>query len=355
MHVGITYLSMSSSIDGATTRTKYRQFFDQVGWANDVGFNSIWITEHHFSTYSISASPLVLLAKAATLAPNLRIGTGILVLPLWDPRRLVADVSTLDAITGGRFDLGIGRGYQPHEFGGFGTDLVDSRATFEEHVGLVLRLFTEQEVTHDGHFYQIREPVTVLPRPVQSPHPPVWLAAVSPESTRFAVRNGFHHLGLALASPEELGAQWRSIEKFSAEAGRATDETFYSANRFVWLGTDPEERRTAAREVARQVHVSRSLATGSAPAIGIAPGFHSELDPADVAFAEERLLGGTPEQVIKQLTEIAAAGVTHVNAAFDFGALPFAVAKRSARLFAAEVLPAIGGLARPAPATAATR
>jgi alkanesulfonate monooxygenase SsuD/methylene tetrahydromethanopterin reductase-like flavin-dependent oxidoreductase (luciferase family) len=355
VHVGITYLSMSSSIDGATTAEKYRQFFDQVTWANGAGFSGIWITEHHFSTYSISASPLVLLARAATLAPDLRVGTGILVLPLWDPRRLAADVGTLDAITGGRFDLGIGRGYQPHEFGGFGTDLADSRATFEEHVGLLLRLFTEQEVTHDGAFYQVEEPVTVLPRPVQTPHPPVWLAAASPESTKFAVRNGFHHMGLALATPDELGAQWRSIERFTAEAGRSTDDVAYSANRFVWIGTDPDERRAAAREVARQITVSRSLATGSAPATGVAPGFHAELDPADVALAEERLLGGTPDQVVEQLTAIAAAGVTHVNAAFEFGALPFTVAERSARLFAAEVLPAIAELNRPAPVTAAAR
>ena len=161
MRIGITYLGMSQGIDEETTRQKYNEFFQQVEWANDKGFANIWITEHHFSTYSISASPLVLLAKAAAVAPDLRVGTGILVVPLWDPRRLAADVSTLDAITDGRVDLGIGRGYQPHEFAGFGQDLSESRARFEESVDLIIRLLTEVDTRHAGTYYDINAPVTV--------------------------------------------------------------------------------------------------------------------------------------------------------------------------------------------------
>src|ERR1700722_2299166 len=160
MRIGITYLGMSQGIDEETTRQKYNEFFQQVEWANDKGFANIWITEHHFSTYSISASPLVLLAKAAAVAPDLRVGTGILVVPLWDPRRLAADVSTLDAITDGRVDLGIGRGYQPHEFAGFGQDLSESRARFEESVDLIIRLLTEVDTRHAGTYYDINAPVT---------------------------------------------------------------------------------------------------------------------------------------------------------------------------------------------------
>ncbi|MFE9750943.1 LLM class flavin-dependent oxidoreductase [Saccharothrix saharensis] len=352
MRVGITYLSPSSDTDRATTAAKYRDFFRQVEWANGRGFTGVWITEHHFSTYSLSSSPLVLLAKASAVAPDLRIGTGILVLPLWDPRRLVADVSTLDVLSEGRFDLGIGRGYQPHEFLGFGRELADSRATFTEHVDLITKLFTETDTTFQGEFYSVDAPVTVLPRPVQTPHPPIWLAAVSEESTKFAVERGFHHLGLALSTPAELGDQWKLIERLSAEAGRGTEGIEYAANRFVYCSTDPEGRRLAAREVARQIGYSRSLARGGEPVLGVVPS-DGEIDPADEELAYERLLAGTPDEVVEQLAAIADAGVTYVNAGFQYGALPSEVADASARLFADHVLPALDGLGSRVPATAA--
>jgi alkanesulfonate monooxygenase SsuD/methylene tetrahydromethanopterin reductase-like flavin-dependent oxidoreductase (luciferase family) len=338
VRVGINYLSPSTAIDQETSRDKYRDFFDQVTWANDKGFTGIWITEHHFSTYSLSASPLVLLAKAATLAPDLRVGTGILVLPLWDPVRLVADVSTLDVISDGRFDLGIGRGYQPHEFHGFGRDLADSRAVFEESVDLIVRLLTERDITFPGRHHQVNTEVTVLPRAAQTPHPPIWMAAVTPESTEYAVRRGFHHLGLALATPAELAERWKLIEELARLAGQDLTDIVYSANRFVYCGTDPDARRAAVREVARQLGTSRALAQGAVPVHGVVPAL-DQVDPADEALAEERLVAGGPAEVLRQFTELAQAGVTYVNAAFQYGALPASESFASLRLFAAEVLP----------------
>ncbi|MFF4819295.1 LLM class flavin-dependent oxidoreductase [Kitasatospora sp. NPDC001309] len=340
MRVGITYLSISPSVDRSSARQKYLDFARQVEWANDRGFSGIWITEHHFSGYSLSSSPLLLLGQAAALAPDLRIGTGILVLPLWDPVRLVADVNTLDQLSGGRLDLGIGRGYQPHEFLGFGRDLDRSRAAFEESADLVLRLLTETEVTHKGEFHRIDAPVTVLPPSHQAPHPPVWAAAVSPESTRFAVRRGFHLLGLALSTPAELAAQWRTVATLAAEEGVAAEGLEYAVNRFVHVGTDPAGRRAAAREVARQIQTSRALAEGAYPTGGRPP-VPAAVDPADEELAYQRLLAGSPEQIVEQIAELAAAGVTRVNAAFEYGTLPADTAFAALRTFAAEVLPAL--------------
>lgn len=343
MRVGINYLSPSLSTDPADTDRKYRDFFEQVEWANDKGFTGIWLTEHHFSGYSLSSSPLVLLAKAATLAPDLRVGTGILVLPLWDPVRLVAEVATLDVLTSGRVDLGVGRGYQPHEFHGFGRDLAGSRPVFEESVGLIRRLFTEWDLTHSGSAYHIDAPVTVLPRAVQEPHPPIWLAAVSPESTRFAVEQGFNFMGLALSTPDELAKQRRLVEEIAAETGHSVDGREHLVNRFVYVSEDPGARAQAAREVARQMALSRALAQGVVPVRGIVPGA-DVVDPADEALAYERLLGGTPDEVVAQLETLQDAGVTYVNAAFSYGALPAEVAFSSLRLFASHVLPALGSV-----------
>ncbi|AEH09376.1 MULTISPECIES: LLM class flavin-dependent oxidoreductase [Protofrankia] len=351
MRVGINYLSPSTAIDQESTREKYRDFFDQVEWANDKGFTGIWITEHHFSSYSLSASPLLLLTKAAAIAPDLRLGTGILVLPLWDPVRLVADVSTLDAISDGRVDLGIGRGYQPHEFHGFGRDLANSREVFEESVELILQFLTRSETSFTGRYHHIDTTVTVLPRPVQTPHPPVWLAAATEESTAFAVRHGFHHLGLALSSPADLAERRRFIDSLAEQAPPGATDTEFSANRFVFVGTDPDAREAAVREVARQLGASRALAQGGVPVDGVVPGLLGTVDPADEALARDRLVGGSPQEVLAQFVELAEAGVGYVNAAFQFGALPSDAAFASAKLFAAEVLPVLAEVAptRPAP------
>ena len=347
MRIGITYLSASRDIESSTTNEKYADFFREVEWANDKGFAGIWITEHHFSTYSLSSSPLLLLTKAATIAPDLRVGTGILVLPLWDPVRLVADVLTLDAVSGGRIDLGVGRGYQSHEFHGYGQDLADSRARFEESVDLITQLLTTEDTTFDGRFHQVNAPVTVLPRPTQSPHPPIWLAAISPESTRFAVTRGFNFMGLALATPAELAKQWQTIESIGRETGMPVAGREYSANRYVYCTTDPDGRRLAAREAARQMAMSRALAQGAVPVRGIAPS-PADIDPADEELAYQRLLAGTPDEIVAQLTEIAASGVTYISAGFQYGAMPTEVSFQSMKLFAEEVLPAMAGRATPA-------
>jgi alkanesulfonate monooxygenase SsuD/methylene tetrahydromethanopterin reductase-like flavin-dependent oxidoreductase (luciferase family) len=343
VRVGITYLSMSQGIEEATTKQKYKEFFEQVEWANDKGFAGIWITEHHFSTYSLSASPLILLAKAATVAPDLRVGTGILVVPLWDPRRLAADVSTLDSVTDGRLDIGIGRGYQPHEFAGFGQDLADSRARFEESVDLIRRLLAETDLRHAGKYYNINTPVTVLPRPVQRPHPPFWAAAVTPESIRFAVDRSFNFMGLALANPDELAAQWRQIENLSQHAGLTVAGREFSANRYVYCTYDPDGRRLAAREAARQILMSKTLAKGGVPVGGRVP-TSDQIDPADEELAYKTLLAGTPDEIVEQVTAIAASGVTYLSGGFQYGAMPTEAAVASMRLFAEGVLPAIAGL-----------
>jgi alkanesulfonate monooxygenase SsuD/methylene tetrahydromethanopterin reductase-like flavin-dependent oxidoreductase (luciferase family) len=334
---------MSQDIDDVTTRKKYKEFLLQAEWANGKGFSGIWITEHHFSTYSLSASPLILLAAAAAAAPDLRVGTGILVLPLWDPRRLAADVSTLDVVTDGRLDLGIGRGYQPHEFAGYGQDLAESRGRFEESVDLLIRLLCEIDVSHTGKYYSLAAPVTVLPRPVQRPHPPIWAAAISPESIQLAVDRGFNFMGLALATPADLAAQWQRIEKLSEFSGCRAQDREFSVNRFVYCTYDPDGRRLAAREAARQMLMSKTLAEGGVPVRGIlAP--PREIPPSLEELAYNTVLAGTPEEIVAQVTALAAAGVTYISGGFQFGAMPTDAGQASTRLFAEGVLPAISSL-----------
>ncbi|MGW2651464.1 LLM class flavin-dependent oxidoreductase [Streptomyces sp. NPDC001393] len=344
MRIGLQYPIVVSELGPDTVQARYQEFFREVQWANDTEFDGIWVTEHHFSNYSVTSSPLLLLTQAAALAPNLRVGTAILVLPIWDPVRLVADVSTLDSITGGRFDLGIGRGYQPHEFKGFGVDPQKSRELFEESVELILQLFTKPDSTFAGQHHQVEAPVTVLPRPTQTPHPPIWMAASSPDSIKFAAKNNFHFMTPTFWTREELGIQRQFIEKCVEDYGTNVQGLEYEANRFVYCGTDPEELQAAVRASAWQTRLSKSLLQGATPVHGVNPE-PGDIDGEPVANAlSDRLLAGTPDQVIEQLHELGEVGITYVLAQFRFGNLPVEIADRSRELFAREVLPHVADI-----------
>ncbi|MFF2813568.1 LLM class flavin-dependent oxidoreductase [Streptomyces sp. NPDC058000] len=340
MRVGLGYLNMAPAGDAATAQATYDDFFHDVQWADDKGFAGIWVTEHHFSTYSLTSSPLLLLAKASALAPRLRLGTSILVLPFWDPVRLAADVLSLDALSSGRFDLGIGRGYQPHEFLGFGRNPEDNRAIFEESVDVVTQLFNRQDADFTGKFFRIDAPVTLLPRPTQQPHPPIWMAATSRESLAFAARHGFHFMLPAVTTYEQIVERRAWIEAETAASGGLGDREF-QVNRFVYCGEDEEGRRAVVREIARQLQTSSALTRGTYPIDGDAP-TPEHIDPEFEAKAEGVLVAGGPEEVLAEFRRLSDAGITYVIAGFSFGYLPKEVAQKSMERFAAEVLPHLG-------------
>ncbi|MFF7654293.1 LLM class flavin-dependent oxidoreductase [Streptomyces sp. NPDC007983] len=345
MRVGLGYLNMAPAGDAATTQATFDDFFQDVQWADDKGFAGIWVTEHHFSTYSLTSSPLLLLAKASALAPRLRLGTSILVLPFWDPVRLSADVLSLDALSSGRFDLGIGRGYQPHEFLGFGRNPDDNRAIFEEAVDVVMQLFTERDNDFHGKYTSIDAPVTLLPRPTQAPHPPIWMAATSRESLAFAARRGFHFMLPAVTTYEEIVQRRAWIEEETTAQGGLGQREF-QVNRFVYCGEDEEGRREVVREIARQLQTSAALTRGTYPVLGDAPA-PTAIDPGLEAKAEGVLVSGSPEQVLAEFRRLAEAGITYVIAGFNFGYLRKEIAQKSMERFAAEVLPHLDGLGGP--------
>ncbi|ODU05984.1 MAG: hypothetical protein ABS81_05990 [Pseudonocardia sp. SCN 72-86] len=328
---------MLQDIDERSILRRYDEFYDEVEWADGQGFESIWITEHHFSNYSVSSSPLIMLAKAAERARTVRIGTAVLVLPLWDPVRLVADVSTLDVLTGGRVDLGIGRGYQPHESWGFGQDPAKGREVFEEAVELILQLFDHSDTTFHGKHFDVPVPVTIVPRPLQTPRPPMWMAASSPPSIRFAAQHGFHFMAPTTWTAAELAVRRDFIAECIAEAGGSPEGREFQANRFVFCGTDEDEIQTAIRASALQATVSKAMLHGNTPVNGINPPDYGTLTIE--AAVRERFLIGSPDEIVAQLESLGEAGITYVQGLFRYGDLPAELGRRSLERFAAEVLP----------------
>lgn len=336
LRVGLQYIvPMLNEADSVGER--YNEVFDDLKWADGRGFDAFWITEHHFSNYSVTPSPLLILSKAAQVAPTMRLGTAILVLPIWDPVRLVADVSTLDVLTSGRIELGIGRGYQPHEVRGYAQDPNKLRERFEEAVDLVLQLFNQPDRTFAGKHYNVPVPVTVLPRPHQRPHPPIWMAASSPESVRYAAKMGFNFMTPTAWTKTELGVQRDFIEQCIREFGTHSEGRQYEANRFVYCGDDEEGVAAALDACSWQLCLAGDLRKGSAPTLGINP------PPVEQVFTNEvmrqRLIYGTPDQIVQQFEGLGDSGITYILAQFRFGHLPSNLALKSMHRFAAEVLP----------------
>ncbi|MGH3374292.1 MAG: LLM class flavin-dependent oxidoreductase, partial [Actinoallomurus sp.] len=179
--------------------------------AEQLGFTSISIPEHHFANYLTIPSPLVYAAHIGARTQNIRIVTAILVLPFYDPLRLAGEITLTDNLTGGRLELGLGRGAFGYEFKRFGQSVAESRDRFSEFVSLLDRLLTEHDVTYAGRYYDVNDPVTIMPRPAQSPRPTFWIAALGEGGIRWAVSEGHSLLTTPLRDPFEVAvkqAEW---------------------------------------------------------------------------------------------------------------------------------------------------
>ena len=168
----------------------YQRAFQRIDIMERNGYDAVWLAEHHFSSFSICPSIHMMGTHVAARTKRLRIGTGVSLAPFYNPLRLAEEVALLDVLSGGRVNWGVGRGYQEGEFKAFGVDPQHSYEVFREHVQAVIGAWTEDRLTVEGEHFGC-EDVEVLPKPAQKPHPPVWLAASSPEAMNWAAGNGF--------------------------------------------------------------------------------------------------------------------------------------------------------------------
>lgn len=221
--------------------------------AEELGYDAVWLAEHLFSTYGLVTSTQVLAAAVAQRTRRVRIGMAVVVIPFNHPLRTASDFALVDILSHGRLDFGVGRAYQPHEFVGLGLSMEESRPMFEEGMDIVLRAWTEEKITHRGRFWTIPDPVEVLPKPVQKPHPPVWQATISPESFGQAARHGWN---LQFASPftyrtyreawmDKLEGHCREYEAECARLGRDPK----GAERMILLPFFVHEDAARAREI----------------------------------------------------------------------------------------------------------
>lgn len=314
----------------------YRAMLDQMVAAETLGFDHVWLTEHHFTDDAYNPASLSLAAAVAALTTRIRIGTFVLLLPFIHPVRAAEDVVLADILSNGRFDLGVGQGYTHDEFNAFCVDRRERAPRLAEGVELMRRLFTEENVTFDGRFTQTRN-MTLAPRPVQQPHPPIWIGARGPKAIRRAAEFGAHLMTTLGPDPAPLYLQTLR------DLGRDPADFRIAQLRMVYCAPTEDE---AWNDVAEHLfHVfgyyERVLGEAADVAGDDQPlPFRTPAEIRDSAFADSALMIGTPVQVAAKLERFRAEfACTDFILSSHFAGLDAAKSGRSNALFAREVMP----------------
>jgi alkanesulfonate monooxygenase SsuD/methylene tetrahydromethanopterin reductase-like flavin-dependent oxidoreductase (luciferase family) len=188
---------------GFSERQRYRDILAQIELGDALGFDTAWLGELHFSrAFSILADPLMVLAAAAQRTTRIRLGTAVTLLPLHNPVKIAEEAAIADILSDGRLELGVGRGTAPLHYSGYDIPQEESRARFDEALDFIIAAWTHEPFSFEGKHYRARE-LTVVPRPLQSPHPPVRIAANSPDTFPMAARRKFPIFATPLINPPE--------------------------------------------------------------------------------------------------------------------------------------------------------
>ena len=187
MKFGLFYqIQVPKPWDEESEARRIWEALDQIAFAEEMGYDSVWFSEHHFRpVWSHNSAPDLTLAAVTQRTSRIRMGIGVVLAPIHHPLHTAARMATLDILSKGRVDVGLGRTGYPYQLTPYGTDLEHTRGMWEEFAHVLPRIWTEEEVSHDGEYFHI-PPRQVLPKPLQKPHPPLWSACASEETTRRA-------------------------------------------------------------------------------------------------------------------------------------------------------------------------
>ena len=321
-------------------RTLFEESIEEIQLAEELGFDFVLIAEHHFSNYGMSPAPLMQALAIADRTKTIRIGTAVLVLPVWQPLRLAEEVAVLDNLTGGRFFCGVGRGYQPHEFARLGVTSEESRVRFNECFDVLLKAWTtEGSFTYDGEYVKIPTEVTVWPKPLQKPYPPLWLAGTSADSVKLAAQRDMTLLISGFAGADVVRQAARALLDARRAAGRPVDTWQLGAQTYAHVADSEAEARANARYARWQMRANRALQRSDVIDGRVQPGpFEGEQD--DETFWQ-RLYYGDPASVIAKYTALANAGCTFASAWMMMGGMEHKKLMRSIQLMGTEVIPAV--------------
>ncbi len=224
--------------------TFYQTMIEQVVTMERLGYDHVWLTEHHFTEDAYNPVPLTMASALAVRTSRIRIGTFVMLMPFIHPVRAAEEIILADILSNGRFDLGVGQGYTHEEFAAFCMKRSERGARMEEGLGLVRKLIAEENVTFDGRFTQVTN-MTLMPRGVQQPHVPIWIGARGPKGIKRAAEMGANLMAtlgpdpvpLYLATLKSLGrdpAQFKVAQLRMVYCAETDDQAWAEAQHHLW-------------------------------------------------------------------------------------------------------------------------
>jgi len=331
MQFGIFGSAQANSNDlPAETGQGFRDYLDFNVEAETLGMHSSFLVEHHFTGWNQVSSTLMLLTALAMRTKTLRLGSAVMVLPWHNPVLLAEQAATLDLVSGGRFDFGIGKGYRYSEFKGFQIAPEEAEARFDEAVEVITRAFLNRErFSHRGRFWHFKD-IVVEPPPAQRPHPPFWVAAGSEPSIRRAAARGFNLILDQYASTAQIAERIGIYRAERKARSLGFNPMQVAVARQLYVASDEADKQAAlARQAAytqRTVDVSRAPAKSG--------GSHVLAYADKAGGTEENALFGTPAEIGANLEALRQAGAAYVLLTISGGVAQL-------RRFAREVMPAL--------------
>ena len=322
-----------------------REVVEECVEAEAMGFHSAWVPEHHFGRFGILPSPAIFLTHVAARTRTLKLGPATVVLPLNHPLRMVEEFNLLDLLSDGRAVFSAGRGYDAGEYRPFAASFKDSREVFDEQMEYMMAAWRQSPFEFHGKYYSTPEPLTVLPRPVQQPHPEVYVACFSKPSIELAARLRVHTIFAPFAAamlfgsveaaaqeskrmareaghsdPKVMCSYFVSVAESEAEADRARERLLYYLQNVI--SVLPHDRQTTPPHIAYFVDIVERLRTAKPE-----------------QFGDRSIVTGDAEHCVEVLKKCEHGGLSEVICYFNFGLLDHKDTLRAMERFARDVMP----------------
>lgn len=341
MRFGMVFGMVTPAGSGMTWADAVQDFVQVAPEVEDLGYDSLQVTEHHFQADGHNPSPLMVLAAAAAVTNRITLGTNVLLAPLYNPVKLAEDVAVLDNLSGGRFTLGVAPGYVREEFAGLQVSYDDRASRFEEYLDVLQAAWTQETFSMDGRFVHVPE-TRLSPKPVQAPHPPIWYGVSGPKLLRKAAERRCP----LVCSPRHGFAEL--AEHLAAYDAAAADVGYVPAERPVMRGGFIAETREKAEEIAAPAvtHLFRELygkksASGERVLRADDGSVIADADTVSFETFKDRYIIGTPDDAVAHVMRLRdELGVTEMQCWTQLPGITRDQAMSSARLFAKEVIPA---------------
>ena len=334
---------------------------NEILMAEELGFDSVWIAEHHFSNrYGILPDPFSYIAYLAAKTTRIKLGAAVMVVPLHHPMRIVENAAFVDILSNGRFQLGLGSGYRPYEFEGLGVDFETRRERQAEAIPLILQGFHDKRVSANGKHFQfaVGDDYEIFPQPMQQPHPPFYMGAGTEESMRLAAINGFGLMQSSLPSVDRIGEniEWYRSHMKSAPDPLNKNPAFGRVDVVRMVYVAPTDQQAKEESEAGITHHMKTFMSG-VTAGGYLGDVTEKEDESEFAYdhlADTTLLHGSPDTVIRRIEEFRKVGVTSLMLHYP----PYYGVQQTIdmlKFFAKEVMPHVQSKAEPGSATGSTQ